>query len=82
MGSVGEADAEPQIIESGVRRHLNACVSVLNSLPSWAVCGPMMDRARGARGPLTLRLAGTPERRNERNDKQPTSYPFLLVGSN
>ena len=53
-----------------------------SSLPSWAVCGPMMDRARGARGPLTLRLAGTPERRNERNNKQPTSYPFLLVGSN
>ena len=49
---------------------------------SWAVCGPMMDRARGARGPLTLRLAGTPERRNERNTEQRKCYPFLLVGSN
>ena len=53
-----------------------------SSLPSWAVCGPMMDRARGARGPLTLRLAGTPERRNERNTEQRKCYPFLLVGSN
>ena len=35
VGSVGEADAEPQIIENGVRRHLNACVNVLNSLPPW-----------------------------------------------
>ena len=43
---------------------------------------PKVVRARGARGPLTLRLAGTPERWNERNNKQPTSYPFLLVGSN
>ena len=48
-----------------------------SSLPSWAVCGPMMDRARGARGPLTLRLAGTPGRWIERNNnlKQPKSYP-------
>ena len=28
---------------------------------------PKVVRARGARGPLTLRLAGTPERWNERN---------------
>ena len=33
-------------------------------------------------GPLTLRLAGTPERRNERNTEQRKCYPFLLVGSN
>ena len=33
MGSVGEADVEPQSFENGVRRHLNACVNVLNSLP-------------------------------------------------
>ncbi len=33
-----------------------------------------VGRARGARGPLTLRLAGTPERRNERNNEQRKSY--------
>ena len=48
----------------------------------WAAYEPMVDRARGARGPLTLRLAGTPERRNERNTEQRKCYPFLLVGSN
>ena len=62
-----------------------------SSLPSWAVCGPMMDRARGARGPLTLRLAGTPERRIERNTNNrqailfywwvPTDRPNLRLGS-
>ena len=35
MGSVGEADVEPQSFENGVRRHFNACVNVLNSLPPW-----------------------------------------------
>ena len=35
VGSVGEADVEPQSFENGVRRHLNACVNVLNSLPPW-----------------------------------------------
>ena len=33
-----------------------------------------VDRARGARGPLTLRLAGTPERWIERNNEQRKSY--------
>jgi hypothetical protein len=44
-------------------------------LPCWAVLA-RVDRARGARGPLTLRLAGTPERWIERNNKQPTGYPM------
>ena len=43
---------------------------------------PKVVRARGARGPLTLRLAGTPERWNERSTEQRKCYPFLLVGSN
>ena len=70
--------------KSSVRQRIRTKTdrTATSSLPSWAVCGPMMDRARGARGPLTLRLAGTPERRNERNTEQPKSYPFLLVGSN
>ncbi len=33
-----------------------------------------VGRARGARGPLTLRLAGTPERWIERNNEQRKSY--------
>ena len=70
--------------KSSVRQRIRTKTdrTATSSLPSWAVCGPMMDRARGARGPLTLRLAGTPERRNERNAEQRKCYPFLLVGSN
>ncbi len=49
---------------------------LLNGLSgSWAVLA-QVGRARGARGPLTLRLAGTPERWIERKDKQPTGYPM------
>ena len=39
-----------------------------------------VDRARGARGPLTLRLAGTPERWIERKQETTRGCPFLRVG--
>ena len=79
--------------KSSVRQRIRTKTdrTATSSLPSWAVCGPMMDRARGARGPLTLRLAGTPERRNERNTNNrqailfywwvPTDRPNLRLGS-
>ncbi len=47
--------------------------TVTSSLPSCAVSA-QVGRARGARGPLTLRLAGTPERRIERNNEQRKGY--------
>jgi len=51
--------------------------TVTSSLPCWAASA-QVDRARGARGPLTLRLAVTPERELRGSNKQREDVLFYV----